>query len=787
MLIPMAVVMLACLPWTGPVWGVDFLRPTPNFYSTAEPIRNVAVADLDEDGIVEVITLQTPRIVIWQVMPGGILRESNSVASGVSGPGMLFTDIDDDDHRDLVLGRPQAQVEIRLGTGSATFGTTWLIPVTRVPSTLQSGDFDGDGRQDVLVGYGGGTAGPTFSVLYGVADAIPERVDFNTAGRAGGFVNVGDFDGDGRLDVAGASNAGLDFFYGEGGRSFTYGGRVTIPSPAGAAAGDFDEDGVDDIGFSSGGDFQSGNGFVVSGRHDRQPGPPVLHVPDIGSSPHSCYNADIDADGHQDLVFGGYTLLTGWGDGTGDFPSRSSAGYDWNWGRLAFADLNWDGYLDVVGCRPEADFYSGRLGVVLSSEPRCAPFESFWRVPDGAVDVVPLAADGARSRLAIPRASGLVDILESERWGHFEVVGSVLIGGSPGVGRAVDFDEDGTDEFVLVDQANRQLRTMGRSAGQWGVIGSWNTDGYPLTLEVQDLDEDGRPEIIVVDATESALRVWTSDATGHLTPVGSTALVMSPDGLALADLDADGRTEAVVHQSISGRLLLLGGLTAGEWVESREFLLEAGLRQPTFANLDGIGAPELLLLAPTQSSVRILRLPLGDGEIESYDMPLEHVPDSFVATDINRDGLMDIVVASLGDLMISSYRGDGHGALQLDESYRTLAPPTLLRLIDADRDNWSDISWVDPTGPWGRSFWNVYQYVPVSRLQIKAVRESDGILIEWQAGDASAGSTFGLWQETAGGERVVVNDRVPGGPDRWPSQPRLGFTRLLAQRVHPGR
>jgi hypothetical protein len=87
-------ILMTCFAWVGPIPGVDFLRPTPNFYDTGELLLDVAVADLDEDGTPEVVTLQPPRVVIRDVDEWGVLHE----VAAFPGQGhlLLLADLDGD-------------------------------------------------------------------------------------------------------------------------------------------------------------------------------------------------------------------------------------------------------------------------------------------------------------------------------------------------------------------------------------------------------------------------------------------------------------------------------------------------------------------------------------------------------------------------------------------------------------------------------------------------------------------------------------------------------------------
>src|SRR5262249_39068351 len=87
---------------------------------------------------------------------------------------------------------PGTTVYILLGTGDGTFGAARSISVGLVPSALVVGDFNGDGKPDLAVAAGIGV-----SVLLGNGDGTFQPARNFPAGASPRSVAVGDFNGDG--------------------------------------------------------------------------------------------------------------------------------------------------------------------------------------------------------------------------------------------------------------------------------------------------------------------------------------------------------------------------------------------------------------------------------------------------------------------------------------------------------------------------------------------------------------------------------------------------------------
>ena len=213
------------------------------------------------------------------------------------------------------------------------------------PSGIAIGDFNGDGKLDLAVASTGGTV----SVLLGKGDGTFQSPINYAVGQAYSIA-IGDFNGDGRQDLAvsiEANNGGVDVLLGNGDGTF----QPAVNYSTGAdsdyvAVGDFNADGKLDMVVSS------YNAFTVSvllGNGDGTFRAPTNYG--VGNYPRAVVVADLNGDGKLDLASanqdsGTVSILIGRGDGTfqsavnyscGDYPQS-----------IATADLNGDGAPDLV-------------------------------------------------------------------------------------------------------------------------------------------------------------------------------------------------------------------------------------------------------------------------------------------------------------------------------------------------------------------------------------------------------------------------------------------------------
>ncbi|MEK6289352.1 MAG: FG-GAP-like repeat-containing protein, partial [Acidobacteriota bacterium] len=210
-------------------------------------------------------------------------------------------DFNGDGKLDLAVANElSAIVSILLGTGTGSFGAKTDFGTGGLPRSVAVRDFNGDGKLDLAVANSGDN---TVSILLGTGTgSFGAKTDFGT-GQSPFSVAVGDFNGDGKLDLATANGNGasVSILLGTGTGSFgakTDFGTDTFPFfPFSVAVGDFNGDGKLDLAVAN------LNGDTVSIRLGTGTGSFGTKTDfATGSRPASVAVGDLNGDGKLDLA-----------------------------------------------------------------------------------------------------------------------------------------------------------------------------------------------------------------------------------------------------------------------------------------------------------------------------------------------------------------------------------------------------------------------------------------------------------------------------------------------------
>lgn len=318
---------------------------------------NVAVADVNHDDRPDLAVCgeAKPEIALFTGNGDGTFQSPTPIDVGRACMYIAVADFSGDGNVDLAASNQDGSATVVLGLADGGFGKPVTYPTRGKLGESQawgltSVDLDGDGAPDLAVTvfewHGDFQAPGQLAILLNKgAGQFAAPVFYPD--RASVAVTAGDFDGDGRFDIATADGDGsVRVFLGDGAGGLGHVEEYPIGGPGVAIlTADFDGDGHLDLATGDDASFKLG---VMLGKGDGTFGAATDYP---AGNTHTIATGDLDGDGNLDLVAGGYTdrfvrVFQGLGDGTFGAESRiENGGVALS---LTVADLNGDAKADIV-------------------------------------------------------------------------------------------------------------------------------------------------------------------------------------------------------------------------------------------------------------------------------------------------------------------------------------------------------------------------------------------------------------------------------------------------------
>jgi VCBS repeat protein/FG-GAP repeat protein len=371
--------------------------------------------------------------------------------------------------------------------GAAQFAPAKNYPVGTNPKAVVIADFNGDRKLDIAVANSGdpavGDAG-NVSILLGNGDGTFQPAHDVTAGKNPWSISVGDFNGDGYLDLVVANNGmnvtggwlpgTVSVLLGNGDGSFqTHVDYPTGTGPTSVAVADFNGDSRLDLAVAA---HPANVVSVLLGKGDGTFETHIDYATGNGGGNGAVALADFNRDGRVDLAMAGrfgdgiVGILVGKGDGT----FQSPVGYDpaGLFGRsIAVGDFNGDGKLSLavtfanlgngtasgVGMLPgngDGSFSGGSTLATASAgchtgSPLLGDFDG-----DGKLDLAVIAGGGPHEGVCLFLGGGTVLVFKKNGKGVFQESSSFTTVSGQDLGAAADLDGNELPDLVILNSDN---------------------------------------------------------------------------------------------------------------------------------------------------------------------------------------------------------------------------------------------------------------------------------------------------------------------------------------------
>jgi len=492
------------------------------------------------------------------------------------------------------------------------------------------------------------------------------------AGNYPDAVAVGDFRGDGKLDmvVVNHNNADVSVLLGNGDGTFQAAVNYAVGNnPSGAAVGDFNGDGKLDLAVCNGADYTVS---ILLGKGNGTFKPAVSYA--TGETPSGVAVGDFNGDGKLDLLvadyYGGVSVLLGNGNGTFQPAVNYAAGSSPQ--SVAVGDFNGDGKLDLA----VADFFGG-VSVLLGNGNSTFQTAVNYAAGDnpGSVAVGDFNGDG-KADLAVVDGDGHggVSVLLGNGNGTFQAAVNYTTGNNSSAIVVGDFNSDGKADLAVANWYDATVSVLlGNGNGTFQIPVNYAAGSGPEAIAAGDFNGDGKADVAVADggtyvngnyngSTVSVLRntttTWASN-TGTFQPAVSYVTGTSPGGITGGDFNGDGKTDLAVANGNSSDVSVLLGNGNGTFQAALNYAVGSAPDALAVGDFNGDGKADLVVGNFGGASLSVL-LGNGNGIFPSaVNYAVGNGPESIAVGDFNGDGKLDLAVADGGTWNGISYVGAG--------------------------------------------------------------------------------------------------------------------------------
>jgi hypothetical protein len=269
--------------------------------------------------------------------------------------------------------------------------------------------------------------------------------------------------------------------------------------------------------------------------------------------------ADFNGDGKQDLVaLDSSNAVIYLGDGTGQFSAANSV--DTGCAapfQLAIGDFNGDGRLDLAF----ACYFSNTVTTVLGIGAGGFGTPASFSVSDGpqGLAVGDFNGDGKQDLAVACQPAGMVSILLGNGAGGFAAATNYNGGATPRDIEVGDFNGDGKQDLAVSNpSANAASVLLGDGAGGFGAPASFSVGTNPTTvIAVGDFNGDGKQDLAVPNFGSSNVSILLGNGVGSFGPAVNFGVGLSPFGVAVGDFNGDGMQDLATPNWDSNNVTIL--------------------------------------------------------------------------------------------------------------------------------------------------------------------------------------------------------------------------------------
>jgi hypothetical protein len=318
---------------------------------------------------------------------------------------------------------------------------------------------------------------------------------------------------------------------------------------------------------------------------------PAPHSPySVGTHSWSVSIADLNGDSYLDIVIankGDNSVSVLLGNSAGTFAQAPDSPYSVGVEprSVAIADLNKDGYLDIVTANYESNSVSILLGCsgVAFSQSKNSPY-SVGTNPYSVV-IGDLNKDGYLDIVTANYGAHSISALLGNSVGTFSQAPNspYSVGVQPHSIAIPDLNKDGYLDIVVVNSGSNSISVLlGNSAGTFSQAPNspYTTGENPVSVAIADLNKDNNLDIVIANHGAHSVSVLLGNSAGtfFLSSNFPYSAATYPTSVKIADLNKDGNLDIVTANWGVDSVSILFGTIDGPFSQSMSKFIAQEIR-----------------------------------------------------------------------------------------------------------------------------------------------------------------------------------------------------------------
>ena len=215
----------------------------------------------------------------------------------------------------------------------------------------------------------------------------------------------------------------------------------------------------------------------------------------------------------------------------------------------------------------------------------------------------------------------------------------------------------------------------------------------PTDLATGDFNRDGNPDLAVLNRTSESVSILLGDGLGGLTAGPNLSVISGPRAVLVADFNRNGTDDILVINETSQNVVIRLGLSNGTFGAANAFATGVSGFSGVEGDFNEDGVLDVVVVG-LNGGVRFLA-GNGDGTFDAATtVTVANGRRHLVAADLNRDGILDLAMPGFVGLapQVAVVIGNGDGSFGAATNFSSSSQALALAAVDLNRDGKLDLA-----------------------------------------------------------------------------------------------